>query len=30
MEVNHMWVKPEYEVINTSSEVTMYNYVGKE
>ncbi|MCQ6281409.1 pyrroloquinoline quinone precursor peptide PqqA [Bacillus sp. EB600] len=24
-----MWVKPEYKVINTASEVTMYAYVGK-
>ncbi|WP_152982403.1 pyrroloquinoline quinone precursor peptide PqqA [Heyndrickxia shackletonii] len=24
-----MWKKPEYKVINTSSEVTMYAYVGK-
>ncbi|MFP5109393.1 pyrroloquinoline quinone precursor peptide PqqA [Neobacillus sp. C211] len=24
-----MWIKPEYEIINTSSEVTMYSYIGK-
>ncbi|WP_425490371.1 pyrroloquinoline quinone precursor peptide PqqA [Heyndrickxia vini] len=24
-----MWVKPEYKEINTSSEVTMYAYIGK-
>ncbi|WP_165976399.1 pyrroloquinoline quinone precursor peptide PqqA [Bacillus salipaludis] len=24
-----MWVKPEYKVINTASEVTMYIYTGK-
>ncbi|WP_133120595.1 pyrroloquinoline quinone precursor peptide PqqA [Heyndrickxia camelliae] len=24
-----MWKKPEYKIINTSSEVTMYAYVGK-
>ncbi|MGE6261236.1 pyrroloquinoline quinone precursor peptide PqqA [Heyndrickxia sp. NPDC080065] len=24
-----MWKKPDYKVINTSSEVTMYAYVGK-
>ncbi|MBI0581069.1 pyrroloquinoline quinone precursor peptide PqqA [Neobacillus cucumis] len=24
-----MWVKPEYKVINTASEVTMYIYIGK-
>ncbi|WP_368731454.1 MULTISPECIES: pyrroloquinoline quinone precursor peptide PqqA [Bacillaceae] len=24
-----MWIKPEYEVINTSCEVTMYSYIGK-
>ncbi|MBS4175673.1 pyrroloquinoline quinone precursor peptide PqqA [Bacillus sp. FJAT-49736] len=24
-----MWKKPEYKVINTSSEVTMYAYIGK-
>ncbi|PKR83151.1 pyrroloquinoline quinone precursor peptide PqqA [Heyndrickxia camelliae] len=27
--VTHMWKKPEYKIINTSSEVTMYAYVGK-
>ncbi|MBB2483229.1 pyrroloquinoline quinone precursor peptide PqqA [Bacillus sp. APMAM] len=27
--VTNMWKKPEYKVINTSSEVTMYAYVGK-
>ncbi|QQZ10404.1 pyrroloquinoline quinone precursor peptide PqqA [Heyndrickxia vini] len=27
--VNNMWVKPEYKEINTSSEVTMYAYIGK-
>jgi hypothetical protein len=25
-----MWVAPEYQVINTASEVTMYAYIGKE
>ncbi|MBL5767462.1 MULTISPECIES: pyrroloquinoline quinone precursor peptide PqqA [Heyndrickxia] len=24
-----MWMKPEYKEINTSSEVTMYAYIGK-
>ncbi|MBT2725589.1 pyrroloquinoline quinone precursor peptide PqqA [Bacillus sp. ISL-75] len=24
-----MWIKPKYEIINTSSEVTMYSYIGK-
>ncbi|WP_396954131.1 pyrroloquinoline quinone precursor peptide PqqA [Neobacillus niacini] len=24
-----MWIKPEYKVINTASEVTMYIYIGK-
>ncbi|WP_396897392.1 pyrroloquinoline quinone precursor peptide PqqA [Neobacillus bataviensis] len=24
-----MWIKPEYKIINTSSEVTMYSYIGK-
>lgn len=26
---NQMWIKPEYEIINTASEVTMYSYIGK-
>ncbi|QIZ06080.1 pyrroloquinoline quinone precursor peptide PqqA [Priestia megaterium] len=26
---DHMWIKPEYEIINTSCEVTMYSYIGK-
>ncbi|PLS10330.1 pyrroloquinoline quinone precursor peptide PqqA [Neobacillus cucumis] len=25
----HMWLKPEYEIINTSCEVTMYSYIAK-
>ncbi|WP_420489966.1 pyrroloquinoline quinone precursor peptide PqqA [Neobacillus vireti] len=24
-----MWIKPEYEIINTSCEVTMYSYIAK-
>ncbi|MBT2658673.1 MULTISPECIES: pyrroloquinoline quinone precursor peptide PqqA [Bacillaceae] len=24
-----MWLKPEYEIINTSCEVTMYSYIAK-
>ncbi|MFC4619524.1 pyrroloquinoline quinone precursor peptide PqqA [Camelliibacillus cellulosilyticus] len=24
-----MWVKPEYKVINTAAEVTMYAYTGR-
>ena len=27
--VTNMWKKPEYKVVNTSSEVTMYAYIGK-
>ncbi|PTY80011.1 coenzyme PQQ precursor peptide PqqA [Heyndrickxia sporothermodurans] len=27
--MNYMWMKPEYKEINTSSEVTMYAYIGK-